>query len=61
MDLHLTASFSVDVLAAVPGIVVGILLIFFAILWSSPYQRWKARRFTLGLVIAAIAAVIVFG
>ena len=52
---------STDNLAGAPGVVVGILLIFAAIVWFSPVARVKVKRITMVLVIAAIALIVIFG
>ena len=48
-------------LNAAPGVVVGILLIFAAIMWFSPGSRHKFRKATLWLVVAAVAVMIIYG
>lgn len=50
-----------DSLRAAPGVAVGILLVIAAVLWFSPLARWKMRRLTLWLVIAAVACIVLFG
>jgi uncharacterized BrkB/YihY/UPF0761 family membrane protein len=44
---------------AVPGVVVGVLLLIAAIAWFAPSKRFKFRRATLWLVIAAVAMIII--
>ncbi|MEU6246057.1 hypothetical protein [Glycomyces sp. NPDC047010] len=46
---------------AVPGVVVGVLLIVAALGWFSWKGRWIAKRTTLWLVVAAIAVIVICG
>lgn len=48
-------------LNAAPGVAVGVLLLVAAIMWFSPSARHKLRKLTLWLVVAAIAAIILWG
>jgi hypothetical protein len=46
---------------AAPGVAVGVLLIVVAIIWFSPYGRWKFKKASLWLVIIAVAMIIICG
>lgn len=48
-------------LNAAPGVAVGVLLLVAAIMWFSPSAQRKMRKMTLWLVVAAIAAIIIWG
>lgn len=50
-----------DDLTSAPGVAVGVLLLVAAILWFSPYDRYKAKKAVLWLGVIAVAVIIVFG